>query len=495
MKRVGDEQVNEENQVYERLPRKKISWLTVLSISILTFTAGIVATYLFFEWEQATIVRNLEGESFDDFLRVLGELQNNHYFFDEDVDLIRGAIDGMIASTGDAYTNFFTVLDFEDAMGHLRESFYGIGAEVATIGGDVVIVTPMPGSPAEHYGVLAGDVVLSVDGEDVRDENLREVIDRIRGEYGTVVTLGILRAGTQLIDIDVTRGRIVNETVTTEVFEANGERIGLISVSTFGETTLRDFRDAIEALEEVGIEGLIVDMRNNAGGYLNAVNGMVSYLLPSGLVITSAVDRDGNETVHLTRGGAEHRLDVDIVTLINGGSASASEIFAAAMIESGGFEVIGTTSFGKGTVQQSRSIGEDGILQLTIQAWLTPDGHLIEGHGVVPTQYVEPAEFLSISQVHLGDETLLTYDQVHSGVSSAQMILELLGYPINRTDGYFDALTVESVREFQADKDLEATGDIDRLTASALSVALRDKARNPTYDVQLQAALEWLSRE
>lgn len=477
---------------------KRVSWLAVLSVAILAFTAGVTVTYVVTGFDQPVTMRDLYDHDdnldadFADFVHVLNELQNNHYFFDEENDLIRGAIDGMIAATGDAYTNFFTLSDFEGSMSHLRESFYGIGAEVTTINGDITIVTPMSGSPAEHYGILPGDVVLSVDGEDVRDESLHEVIDRIRGEYGTVVTLGILRAGSDFMYIDVTRGRILNETVTTDIFESDGKRIGLISVSTFGEATSQDFEAAIGLMDKAEIDGLIIDMRNNAGGYLAAVNDMVSYLLPSGLPITSAVDRDGRETVHYTSGDASYRLDVDIVTLINGGSASAAEIFAAAMMESGGFEVVGTTSFGKGTVQQSRPIREDGMLQMTIQVWKTPNGRLIEGYGVEPTIYVEAS--FNILQVHLGDEDLLAYDTVHPGVVSAQIILDALGYTVDRTDGYFDSSTVEALRAFQANHDLEVTGQINGLTASALSMAFRDKVRNPAYDGQIQAAIEWLNQ-
>lgn len=473
---------------------KRVSWLAVLSVAILAFTAGITATYTLFEFGQTATINNLDNDDFTDFLAVFNELQNNHYFFDEDINLIHGAIDGMIAATGDFYTNFFTLSDFEGAMGHLRESFYGIGAEVTMINGAATIVTPMSGSPAEASGILPGDIVITVDGEDVQDEALGEVINRIRGEDGTVVTLGILRAGNNIVNIDVTRGRILNETVTTDVFESNEKTIGFIRVSTFGEATVRDFKDAIDNLDELGIDGLIVDMRNNSGGYLNVVNEMVSYLLPSGLPITSAVDRDGREIVYSTRGSSSSRLDVDVVTLINGGSASAAEIFAAAMIESGGFEVIGTTSFGKGTVQQSRSIGDSSMLQLTIQAWRTPDGHLIEGYGVEPTIYVEESEFLHILQVSLGDEDLLEYDMVHLGVMSAQMILDTLGYSVDRTDGYFDSSTVEAMQVFQANNDLKITGAIDTMTATSLSMALRDKARNPVYDTQIQAAIEWFSR-
>jgi len=474
---------------------KKINWLAFLTIAILTvlaFTAGVTTTYLLLEANQGPALDDEESATFAEFWNVWRELQLHHYFFDEDVDLARGAIEGMIAATGDAYTSFHTLSEFENAMSHLRESFYGIGAEVNVINGDITI-SPMAGSPAENHGVLPGDVVISVDGEDVTGEDVGAVIDRIRGEYETVVTLGILR-GTDAIHLEITRGRILNETVTFDTFEANGKTIGFVRVSTFGETTSRDFALAIDDLDQIGIDGLIIDMRNNAGGYLSAVNDMVSYLLPSGLPITAAIDRDGRGIVHSTTGSTTHRLDVEIVTLINGGSASASEIFAAAMIESGDFEVIGTTSFGKGTVQQARPISDNSMLQLTIQAWETPNGHLIEGSGVTPTIYVEASEFLQIVPVSLLDADVLVYDMVHPGVMSAQLILDTLGYFVNRTDGYFDSSTTLALQSFQADHELDPTGTIDRATATSLSMALRDRARDPVHDVQIQAAIDWFNQ-
>ena len=473
---------------------RRTNWMIVATFSVVTFIAGVVATYAVLEFDQIGVVTaDMENDEFDEFLNVLDQLRHLHYFYDEETDLIRGAIDGMIEATGDSYAGFFTRAEFDSTMRHLQGSFYGIGAEVTSINGDAVIVSPLQGSPAETYGVLPGDVIISVDGENVREYDLNEVIDRIRGEDGTVVSLEILRAGTDLIYIDVTRGRIVNETVTTNIFKENGNNIGYIRVSSFGETTFNDFRDAVDELDDYGIDGLIVDLRDNPGGLLTTVNNMVSYLLPSGLNITSAVDRDGNLQAHRTRGDSNYRLDVPILTIINEGSASASELFAAAMMESGGFEVLGTTSFGKGTVQSSLPIGRDGdsTLQLTIQAWLTPDGNLIDGEGVEPTIYVPASESRHFLQVHLEGEELLVYDMVHPGVKSAQLILDLLGYSLDRTDGYFDATTVTAVISFQQNNDLSPTGDIDSETATALTMGLRDHTRDPAYDEQIQAAIEW----
>jgi len=467
---------------------KKRTGILVAFMVALAFIIGGATTYVVLD---RVVESNIEDDEFANFLEVLNEIRRSHYFYDEENDLLRGAIEGMIGSTGDAYSNFFTPADFDNARTHLRGSFYGIGAEVSTINGQAVIVAPSPGSPAENYGILPGDIVVSVDGEDVRDDDLSDVISRIRGDYGTVVTLGILRGGaTNSINISVTRGRIANETVRTEMLDFDGRNIGYLQVTTFGEETYNEFRAGIAELERDGMEGLIIDMRNNPGGYLHTVTQMLSYLLPSGDLITSAVDREGHEQSYLTQGSSQPRLDVEIVTLINDGSASASEIFAATMMEVAGFEVVGTTSFGKGTVQQSRTLRSGDVLQLTTQAWLTPNGHLIEGYGITPTLYIEAPDFYYFVQVHLGDEDVLAYDMVHTGIASAQNILDLLGYEVDRTDGYFDDSTVEAVRDFQRSNDLRVTGDIDSETATLLTMKWRDMVRNPVYDAQILAAMD-----
>jgi len=471
---------------------KKRSGILITIVVILAFIIGGATTYVVLDRADSNV--NIEDDELASFLEVLSEVRRSHYFYDGENDLIRGAIEGLLESTGDAYSNFFTPSDFDNARTHLRGSFYGIGAEVSTINGQAVIVAPFPGSPAENYGVMPGDIVVAVDGEDVRDYDLSDVISRIRGDYGTVVTLEILRGGaTNSINISVTRGRIANETVRTEMLDFDGRNIGYLQVTTFGEETYNEFRAGIAELEAAGMEGLIIDMRNNPGGYLHTVTQMLSYLLPSGDLITSAVDREGHEQSYLTQGSSRPRLDVEIVTLINDGSASASEIFAAAMMEVAGAEVVGTTSFGKGTVQQSRPLSSGDILQLTTQAWLTPNGNLIEGHGITPTVYVEAPDFYYFLQVHLGDENILRYDMVHTGVASAQNILDLLGYDVDRVDGYFDRSTVEAIRDFQEANDLNATGNIDSETATLLTMKWREIVRNPEYDTQILAAMDLLN--
>ena len=484
-----DVEMIEAEAVMNGMEKERGNWLP----TVMTLLAAGLSAYYFLLISGSG--RNSEDDSrFDEFFQVFDMIRDDHYFFDGDEEaLILGATEGLIAAVGDSYTNFFSLSDFENAMSHLGESFYGIGAEVTTINDETVIVAPFPDSPAENYGIMAGDVVVSIDGDDVRELSLNETINKIRGPLDSVVNIGVTREGVSgVVYVDVTRGQIMQETVRTQIFEENGNIIGYLQVTTFGEATFRDFVAGIAYLEDADIDSLVVDVRNNSGGYLNAVNQMVDYLLPGGKTITSVVDRTGNEHSHLTS-ERQPGKDFEIVTLINGGSASASEIFAAAMIESGGFEVVGTNSFGKGTVQESRRIGSDKMLQMTVREWLTPDGNTINEVGVAPTIEVEPPVFYTFPQVHLGGLDRLEYDMVHVAVLNAQNILDIIGYNVDRTDGYFDESTVQAVRTFQQNNDLEVTGHIDGQTASRLTMALRDKIRNSDYDTQLLAAIELLS--
>ena len=465
-----------------------------------SFCLGVTLTFLltlvFSTQKVRTIISPSNSGEIDSINQVYNVLRNHHYFFEgESQELIDGAIIGMIGALNDQHSTYFTMNDYEEFVGRLGETYYGIGSEVTSINGYTIIVAPFPNSPAENAGLLPNDTIIEVDGENVVGENLQTVVNKIKGPEDTVVIIGIKRGDSnELINIEVTRGEIAQETVRSEMLETEGNKIGLVQVTTFGENTRKEFIDAVKALEDDGMESLIVDLRNNSGGYLTAVVQMIDYLLPEGKVITSVRDRDGNGDTIETTGNTPGK-DYPIVTLINGGSASASEIFAAAMKEAANQEVIGTTTYGKGTVQETLNLDESSMLKLTTQIWLTSAGNWINEVGVEPTIEVEAPYFYSFFQVYLPEGEALTYDLVSPAVQNAQNILQTLGYEVSRTDGFFDESTVTAVQRFQRDQGLEETGTIESNTARALTMALRDKIRNPQYDDQLQKAIEILSEK
>ena len=425
--------------------------------------------------------------------QVYEALKTYHYFYEGDSQsLIDGAISGMIDALGDPHSTYFTMTDYENFVEHLEETYSGIGCEVTTVNGYTMIVSPFPDSPADEAGILANDLVVEVDGENVVGQNLQEVTSKIKGPVGSTVILGIQRNDNpELISIEVTRQAIDQETVKSELIPAGEDLIGYLQISTFGENTANEFKQAIEALEEQGMTSLIVNLRNNSGGYLTSVVEMVDYILPPDQVITTIESRDGSGTTYKTTSEGK---DYPVVTLINEGSASASEIFAAAMKEAGKYDVIGTTSYGKGTVQVSMPLDDHSSLKITTQVWKTPDGNWINEEGVTPTIEVEAPEFYYYYQVYLTDGAPLEFDMVDTAIKNAQNILKTLGYNVGRTDGYFDESTVSAVKEFQVDHSIEATGVIDNKTASELTLALREKIRDKQYDTQLQKAIGMLQQ-
>lgn len=426
---------------------------------------------------------------------VFQRLRASHFFYEgDDRSLINGAIEGMVNALGDPHSSFFTLQDFDNFASGLRDSFYGIGAEVNSINGNAVIVAPFPGSPAEEAGLMPNDIVVTVDGEEVSGRSLQEVISLIRGPEGTEVVMGVRRDNNpELVYVVPIRGRIPQESVRSQLKVVEDVSVGYVQVLTFGEATAREFEAAITELEAQGIEGLIVDLRNNSGGYLRAVIEMVDFLLPEGEVITSVVDRDGRGDTFMTSNNTAGK-DFSIVTLINGGSASASEIFAAAMKEAADQEVIGTASFGKGTVQVSLPLDDAHVLKITSQIWRTSAGNWINEEGVQPTQLVEDPDFYFFPQIIVPEGTEIVFDTVSPVVMNAQNTLITLGYKEERNDGYFDQATVEAVEAFQVANGLAVTGTLNSETATALTMALRDKIRDPQFDIQLQTALEFLSQ-
>ena len=460
-----------------------------------SFCLGAVVTLLlsliFPEKKSNSIISPANYGEISSINQVYEALKSYHYFYEGDSQaLIDGAISGMINALDDPHSTYFTMKDYENFVEHLEDTYSGIGCEVTTVNGYTMIVSPFPDSPADEAGILANDLVVEVDGENVVGQTLQEVTNKIKGPVNSTVTLGISRNDNpELIYIEVTRKAIDQETVKSELIVEEGQPIGYLQITTFGENTAKEFKTAIEELEWQGMTSLIVDLRNNSGGYLTSVVEMVDYILPPGKTITTIESRDGSSVSYETESEGK---DYPVVTLINEGSASASEIFSAAMKEAGGYEIVGTTSYGKGTVQVSMPIDDHSSLKITTQIWKTPDNNWINEVGVTPTIEVEAPEFYNYYQVYLEDGKSLEFDQVDPAIANAQNILNTLGYSVDRTDGYFDDSTETAVKQFQKDNGIEETGVIDNKTASHLTLSLRDKIRDKEFDTQFKKAVEIL---
>jgi len=329
----------------------------------------------------------------------------NRHFVDQDLidptKMTYGAINGMLATLGDEnHTVFFSPDEAEQQASSLEGSFEGIGAFVGQEEGQFRIIAPIHGSPAEAAGILAGDIVLAVNGEDITGLPEWEIISRIRGPADTQVTITVLHPEeTEPVDITVTRGKIEIDSVTwTRIPETD---FAYLQISQFAADTGNELQDALRAIQresESGapVAGILLDLRNNPGGYLAQALRVNSQFLERGSVILHERDAVGDLRTYKSVGSGLGRT-IPLVVLINEGTASAGEITAGALQENGRARLIGETTTGTGTVLQPFTLSDGSVLRLGVTNWLTPDQNLIKNIGVKPD--IEVAQEASVEMV------------------------------------------------------------------------------------------------
>lgn len=305
----------------------------------------------------------------------------------DDLKLMQGAISGMLDSLGDEHTSYMDPHVYTQATSSMEGSYDGIGAWVDSTGDYLAIVSPMPGSPAEEVGLKPGDLVIAIDGEDMTGIDGDLVIRKVLGEAGTTIELTIRRKGeSEPLIFEITRAHITIPSVEGELLEDN---IGYVRIYTFGSNTTSELRATLKDLLDEGAEGFIVDFRNNGGGLLVTAIQVASEFIPGGEVVLYEQYGNGTRDTHkATRGGLA--TDLPLILLMNEGSASASEVVAGAIQDLGRGELVGVTSFGKGSVQNWIPLNNDqGAVRVTIAKWLTPDERTIHGVGLTPDVVVE----------------------------------------------------------------------------------------------------------
>lgn len=296
---------------------------------------------------------------------------------------------GMMAGVGDRYTYYLTKENLKQYMDNSNGNFDGVGIEVySTQDGEVIVSSVMAGQPAEAAGVKAGDVIVGVDGQDMQGSLLSDVAAKIRGREGTEVTIKVLRRSTgETLEFTMERTTVVVESVSGRMMD---EKIGYISISGFKENTYTQFKEALDELQKEGMKGLILDLRDNPGGLVHSVYEIGEELLPEGTMVYTL---DKNENRNDLKCDEEY-LDIPLVVLVNANSASASEIFAGAVKDTGRGTLVGTQTFGKGLVQRLFTLPDGSGLNITIQKYYTPNGTSIHGVGIEPDEVVElPADY------------------------------------------------------------------------------------------------------
>jgi len=459
--------------------KKRTQNIILISAIVVSFVLGVLFSN--------TIKLPVKGSNFET-LEAVYQIMNKDWFFGKEnpnlsEELMESAIRGMVNGQGDIHTSFMSKDEMKQFSSALETSFVGIGVRYVEIEEGVMVTEVIDFTPAQKSGVQAGDIIIKVDGVDVSTMENDDLPNAIKGEPQTDVVITIKRQ-TEVFDMTITRDEIYTS-VSSRVVDG----VGHIKITTFGTTTAKELENHIEKLNEQNVDNIILDFRKNGGGYLSALIDMASLFMEPNTDVIRQEYRDGKIEVGRTTGG-NYKFD-KIVVLVDEGSASASEVFAAAMREQMNTQIVGVTTYGKGTVQVSRTFPDGSALKYTIAAWLTPHGKSIEGVGIVPDLEVKLHDALYLNFFAFETDEQYKYDSVSLSVSSMQKILDFLGYDVSRSDGYFDSKTVQALNTFKGSVNLPQDGILDYETSIALNSAITKEwgINRDNYDTQLKEAL------
>ena len=366
----------------------KLAILAVVSMII-----GSVITIAIKDFDVAKVNTNKTEVSYSKTKKGFDSLYETYdtimseYYKDVDSDkLIEGAINGMLESLDDEHTMYFDKKSKEEFDSELSGNYYGIGAQIQLTSDETIKITKVfDDSPAKKAGLKEEDVFVSVDGTSVKGKSATEVANMLKSDSVKTSTIVVKRNDKELT-FKVTKENITLFSVSSEMLDNNGKNVGYLSVSIFGQKTYSQFKDALTKLEKQDMESLIIDLRGNTGGYLSTVTNMLEEFIDKGNVIYQIQSSSGVKQYKTVKASDKK---YKIVVLIDGGSASASEIMSAAMKEVYGATLVGQTTYGKGTVQTTKDLSNGSMIKYTIEKWLTPSGKNIDKEGIKPDYEVE----------------------------------------------------------------------------------------------------------
>lgn len=390
----NDNNVNEKNVIQKERHRSGviqgllIGSFTMLAICAVVIAAAVKKGYIRPDTDGSIYIQSETydgntgiGTEAEQKLNLIDQTLKDFYFDDiDDSKVLDNIYKAYVNAYGDKYTVYYTADEYAKIQESSNGAYYGIGVVVRkNDDGTILVVEPYDGAPGKEAGMRKNDVIVTVNGESVADQDLNSVVAKIKGDEGTTVNIGIRRDGSDdITELTVTRRKVEIKTVAYEMLD---DSVGLITISEFDKVTAQQFKEAYAQLETLGMKGLVIDIRSNPGGLLNVVVDMLDEILPDGLIVYTE-DKYGNRQEY--NGRNPDVIDVPLAVLVNGESASASEIFAGAVQDYGAGTIIGTQTFGKGIVQTIRRMSDGSAIKYTMAKYFTPKGQDIHGHGVTP---------------------------------------------------------------------------------------------------------------
>lgn len=393
---------NIDNRKKKRDKKKKIgifskekesySFDEVFSITIFSLLLGVLACF-----SVLTILNKgknyfVLSKELAKFVDAYDAIVNNYYKEVDKDKLVESAINGMVSSIGDEYTSYSDKDVTDNFNETVNGKYMGIGALIMKSENDLVIYKIFEDSPSYRAGLKDGDIILKLDDKDTKDMSVNDIASIVKNDGNKEVKL-LVKRGEENLDITIVKDMVELPVVFGKVINHNDKKIGYISLSIFSSVASEQFNKQLFKLEKEGISGLVIDVRGNSGGYLTTVTDIVSYFLKKGDIIYKL---EVNDKVTVRKDKTKESRDYPVAVLIDKNSASASEILASSIKESYNGYVVGTNSYGKGTVQQTLVLSDGSMIKYTIEKWLTPLGNWINEEGVIPTNYVElSSEYLN----------------------------------------------------------------------------------------------------
>lgn len=383
------------------------------------------------------------------------EILNEYWYNPNDtkVDIEGNSIAALVNSLGDIHSSYFT---FEESVAFnqsVEGNFDGIGVAYIALNNGIIITKVYQNSPASQSGIQVGDIITNVDNTDIAGKSADEVKELVRGQSGTNVKLTVVRDN-NTFDIDVKRGS-VETAVNGEIREENGKKFGYIEISTFSTTTGKEVEKFLQSFVDEQISNLVINLRGNGGGYLVAANDVLNLFVDEGKTIYQMKEKNG--AIQKTKASDGNKYNfANSYILVDGQTASASEVVAGALQELCNFKLVGSQTYGKGTAQTQKQLSDGSVLKYTYARWMLPSGTWINKKGLTPDYLAENIDISNISTREVDKD--LSFDCVDERVLTMQKALKILGYDCKREDGYFSNDTVEALKQFETANNLMVDG-------------------------------------
>lgn len=372
--------------------KESYSFDEVFSITIFSLLLGVLACFSILTILNKGKNYFVLSKELAKFVDAYDAIVNNYYKEVDKDKLVESAINGMVSSIGDEYTSYSDKDVTDNFNETVNGKYMGIGALIMKNEKDLVIYKVFEDSPSYRAGLKDGDIILKLDDKDTKDMSVNDIASIVKNDDNKEVKL-LVKRGEENLDITIVKDMVELPVVSGKVINHNDKKIGYISLSIFSSVASEQFNKQLVKLEKEGISGLVIDVRGNSGGYLTTVTDIASYFLKKGDIIYKL---EVNDKVTVRKDKTKESRDYPVAVLIDKNSASASEILASSIKESYNGYVVGTNSYGKGTVQQTLVLSDGSMIKYTIEKWLTPLGNWINEEGVVPTNYVElSSEYLN----------------------------------------------------------------------------------------------------